>query len=246
MAWKPVDCHAHSTMSDGALDVPQLIERVTGRGVKPSVSDHVSRDVAGAVASVDGVRAYLDELERYPIARGGEFCWHDALWRELPDDVAVRFTHRLGSLHAIYLDDRTLVHAFSRTFPGSLSRGAYMDALLTNAEQLAATMPVDILAHPTLVNLTLRDVPADELWTEEREERLVTALLAAGIAFEISARYKPHERLVRRAIDRGVRVSLGSDGHSADQVGDLTFPLALARHCGARDEDLFDPYTRLA
>jgi histidinol phosphatase-like PHP family hydrolase len=72
------------------------------------------------------------------------------------------------------------------------------------------------------------------------------ALFDAGIAFEISARYKAHERLVRRAIDRGVRVSLGSDGHSADQVGDLTFPLALARHCGARDEDLFDPYTRLA
>ena len=246
MAWKPVDCHAHSTMSDGVLDVPQLIERVTGRGVRPSVSDHISGDVAGAVASINGIRAYLDELEQYPIARGGEFCWHDALWRELPDDLAVRFTHRLGSLHAIYLDDRTLVHAFSRRFPGSLSRDAYMDALVTNAEQLAATMPVDILAHPTLVNLALRDVPADELWTEEREERLVAALLEAGMAFEISARYKPHERLVRRAIDRGVRVSLGSDGHSADQVGDLTFPLALARHCGARDEDLFDPYTRLS
>jgi histidinol phosphatase-like PHP family hydrolase len=246
MAWKPVDCHAHSTMSDGALDVPQLIERVTGRGVRPSVSDHISRDVTGAVASIDAIRGYLDELERYPIARGGEFCWHDALWRELPDDLAVRFTHRLGSLHGIYLDDRTLVHAFSRRFPASLSRDAYMDALVTNAEQLATTMPVDILAHPTLVNLTLRDVPADELWTEEREDRLVGALLAAGIAFEISARYKPHERLVRRAIDHGVRISLGSDGHSADQVGDLTFPLALARHCGARDEDLFDPYTRLA
>jgi histidinol phosphatase-like PHP family hydrolase len=233
-------------MSDGALDVPQLIERVTGRGVRPSVSDHISRDVTGAVASIDAIRGYLDELERYPIARGGEFCWHDALWRELPDDLAVRFTHRLGSLHGIYLDDRTLVHAFSRRFPASLSRDAYMDALVTNAEQLATTMPVDILAHPTLVNLTLRDVPADELWTEEREDRLVGALLAAGIAFEISARYKPHERLVRRAIDHGVRISLGSDGHSADQVGDLTFPLALARHCGARDEDLFDPYTRLA
>jgi histidinol phosphatase-like PHP family hydrolase len=233
-------------MSDGALDVPQLIERVTGRGVRPSVSDHISRDVAGAVGSIDSVRAYLDELERYPIARGGEFCWHDALWRELPDDLAERFTHRLGSLHAIYVGDHTLVHAFSRKFPASLSRDAYMDALVANAERLAATMPVDILAHPTLVNLTLRDVPAEELWTEEREERLVTALFEAGIAFEISARYKAHERLVRRAIDRGVRMSLGSDGHSADQVGDLTFPLALARHCGARDEDLFDPYARLA
>jgi len=219
---------------------------VTGRGVRPSVSDHISRDVSGAVASIDAIRAYLDELERYPIARGGEFCWHDALWRELPDDLAGRFTHRLGSLHAIYLDDRTLVHAFSRRFPVSLTRDEYMDALVANAEALAGTMPVDILAHPTLVNLTLRDVPADELWTEEREERLVAALFDAGIAFEISARYKAHERLVRRAIDRGVRISLGSDGHSADQVGDLTFPLALARHCGARDEDLFDPYARLA
>jgi len=245
MAWKPVDCHAHSTLSDGALDVPQLIERVTGRGVRPSVSDHISRDVAGAVASIDAIRAYLEELERYPVARGGEFCWHDALWRELPDDLARRFTHRLGSLHAIYLDERTLVHAFSRRFPPSVTRDAYMDALVANAEALAATMPVDILAHPTLVNLTLREVPADELWTEEREERLVAALFDAGIAFEISARYRAHERLVRRAIDRGVRVSLGSDGHSADQVGDLTFPLALARHCGARDEDLFDPYARL-
>ena len=244
MAWKPVDCHAHSTMSDGALDVPELIERVTGRGVRPSVSDHISRDVTGAVDSVDAIRDYLDTLDRYTVARGGEFCWHDALWRELPDELVPRFTHRLGSLHAIFLDDRTLVHAFSRRFPSSVTRDAYMDALVTNAEQLAATMPVDILAHPTLVNLTLRHVPAEELWTEAREERVVNALYHAGIAFEVSSRYKPHERLVRRAVDRGVQLALGSDGHSVDQVGDLTFPLALARHCGARDEDLFDPYQR--
>lgn len=246
MPWTPVDCHAHSTMSDGALGVPELIERVTARGVRPSVSDHVSRDVMGAVDSVDAVRSYLEELARHDVARGGEFCWHDTLWRELPDELATRFTHRLGSLHAIYLDDGSLVHAFSRKFPASLSPEAYMSAHIANAERLAATMPVDIMAHPTLVTLALRSLPIDELWTEEREERLVSALFEAGIAFEISARYRPHERLVRRAVDRGVRISLGSDGHSADEVGDLTFPLALARDCGVRDEDLFDPYERLA
>jgi histidinol phosphatase-like PHP family hydrolase len=245
MVWKPVDCHAHSTMSDGALDVPQLIERVSARGVRPSVSDHISRDVSGAVDSIDAIRDYLDELERHDVARGGEFCWHDALWRELPDDLAKRFTHRIGSLHAIFLDDGTRVHAFSRRFPESLSIDTYMNAFVANAERFAASMPVDILAHPTLVNLALRHRPVEELWTEEREDRFVTALFDAGIAFEISARYKPHERLVRRAVDRGVRISLGSDGHSEDQVGDVTFPLALARHCGVRDEDLFDPYTRL-
>jgi histidinol phosphatase-like PHP family hydrolase len=246
MAWTPADCHAHSTMSDGALDVPDVIARVTARGVRPSISDHISRDVTGAVDSIDAIRTYLDTLDQYPVARGGEFCWHDTLWRELPDDLGARFTHRLGSLHAIFLDDGSLVHAFSKQYPASLSPEAYMQAHITNAERLAATMPVDILAHPTLVTLALRSVPVDELWTEEREDRLVNALFEAGIAFEVSARYRAHERLVRRAVDRGVRLSLGSDGHSADQVGDLTFPLALARHCGARDEDLFDPYERSA
>jgi len=246
MPWKPVDCHAHSTMSDGALEVATLIAHVEARGVRPSVSDHISRDVKGAVDSVERIRAYLDELDRHAVARGGEFCWHDALWRELPDDVAARFTHRLGSLHAIFLDDGTLVHAFAREFPAGLSPHAYMDALVANAEQLAATMPVDIMAHPTLVTLALRGLPAEELWTEAREERLVNALHAAGIAFEISARYRPHERLVRRAVDRGLRISLGSDGHSAQQVGDLAFPLELARRCGVHDEHLFDPYERLA
>jgi histidinol phosphatase-like PHP family hydrolase len=246
MAWTPADCHAHSTMSDGALDVAELVERVTARGVRPSVSDHISRDVTGAVDSVDAIRTYLDELDRHPVARGGEFCWHDSLWRELPDDLAARFTHRLGSLHAIFLDDGSLVHAFSRKYPASLSPEAYMSAHIANAERLAATMPVDILAHPTLVTLTLRPLPVEELWTEEREERMVNALFDAGIAFEVSSRYKPHERLVRRAVDRGVRLALGSDGHSAEQVGDLTFSLSMARHCGARDEDLFDPWQRLA
>jgi histidinol phosphatase-like PHP family hydrolase len=233
-------------MSDGVLDVPDLIARVEGRGVRPSVSDHISHDVKGAVDSVAAVGEYLDQLDQYHVARGGEFCWHDSLWRELPEDLASRFTHRLGSLHAIYLEDGSLVHAFSRRFPESLSRDAYMDAHITNAERLAASMPVDILAHPTLVSLSLRSVPPEELWNEEREDRLVNALFAAGIAFEISSRYKPHERLVRRAVDRGVKISLGSDGHSEEHVGDITFSLALARHCGVRDEDLFDPYARMA
>src|SRR6185369_8275614 len=184
MSWQPVDCHAHTIFSDGALTIEQVVERAASLNVVPSVADHISHDVARAVDSVEAAQAYLTALEEHDVLRGGEFCWHDSLWRELPEDLVARFTHRLGSLHAIRLSNGDLVHAFSRRFPASLTRDEYMDALVANAEALAGTMPVDILAHPTLVNLTLRDVPADELWTEEREERLVTALFDAGIAFE--------------------------------------------------------------
>lgn len=241
MTWKPVDCHAHTRMSDGALKVDELVERAAARGVRPSVADHISRDVAGSIKSVEGVAAYLDTLDEYPVLRGGEFCWHDALWREIPPPLVPRFTHRVGSLHAIHLPDGTLVHAFGTGLPEGLTPAAYMDAHLAEVERFASEMPVDILAHPTLVPISLRRIPGEELWTESHEERLVDALARAGIAFEVSNRYKAHERIVRRAIDRGLRLSLGSDGHTADQVADIQWPLALTRRLGVPDAELYDP-----
>lgn len=241
MTWQPVDCHAHTTFSDGALSIAQVVERAGALGVVPSVADHISRDVAKTIDSIPQVRDYLAELERHDVLRGGEFCYHDDLWREIPDDLVRRFTHRLGSLHAVRFPDGTLVRAFSRQLPEGLSAEQYMTAHIARLESLAREMPVDILAHPTLITLPFRGLALDELWTDERESRLVDALFAAGIAFEISSRYPPHERLVRRAIDRGVRISLGSDGHGREQVADVANPLALARALGVNDEDLYDP-----
>lgn len=241
MSWRPLDCHAHTTWSDGSLDVAALAALVRERGARPSVSDHLSGDVAGGVATIEHVRAYLDDLERHDVLRGGEFCWHDALWRAIPDDVAARFTHRIGSLHAIHLPDGRRVHMFQRQLPAGLAPDAYMDAHVADLERFAREMPVDILAHPTLLPLPFRALPLEELWTEEREERAVEALARAGIAFEVSNRYRAHERFVARAVQRGVRLSLGSDGHSPEQVGMLEYPLAVARRAGAADADLYDP-----
>ena len=95
MTWQPTDCHAHSRHSDGALTVADVIARARALGVRPSISDHVSRDAPTTVDSPAAVAAYLDDLEQYDVLRGGEFCWHDPLWRELPPTLVRRFTHRL-------------------------------------------------------------------------------------------------------------------------------------------------------
>jgi len=242
-SWTPIDCHAHTTMSDGELTTEELMETVRARGVRPSVADHLSTDVTFSVKSIAGVREYLEALEPFDVARGGEFCWHDTLWRELPDDLVSRFTHRIGSLHAVRVcGDERWLSMFHRALPSELTPAAYMAQHIDELERMAAEMPVDILAHPTLVPLPIRNLPVDELWTDALEERLVEALYRADIAFEISNRYRPHERLVKRAHDRGVRLSLGSDGHSRTQVGELTFPLAMARLVGAQESALFDPF----
>jgi histidinol phosphatase-like PHP family hydrolase len=241
MTWRPTDCHAHSTHSDGALAVAEVVERAAALDVRPSITDHISRDAPTRVDSPDAVAAYLDDLEPYDVLRGGEFCWHDSLWLEIPPETVRRFSHRLGSLHSIRLADDSLFRVFHRALPDGLTTAAYVEAHVTSLEKLALEMPIDILAHPTLVSPSLREMDPHELWSEAHEERVVAALHAAGIAFEVSARYRPHERLVRRAADRGVRLSLGSDGHSREQVANIAQPLALVRSIGVRDEDLYDP-----
>lgn len=245
-AWRPRDCHAHTTFSDGALTPAALVGVAAERGVKPSIADHCSRDVSLAVKDVDAFRRYVTALDAvratHPdLAISGEFCWHDGLWRELPAALWARLDHAVGSLHAIYLADGTRVHMFSRQLPPGLDLDVYMEAHVAELERFAREMPVDVLAHPTLLPLPLRGVPLEELWTESREERAVAALAAAGIAFEVSNRYRPHERFVRRAADGGVRLALGSDGHTVQQVADVAWPLAVTRACGVRDEELYDP-----
>jgi histidinol phosphatase-like PHP family hydrolase len=131
---------------------------------------------------------------------------------------------------------------WGRGLPEGMTPDAYMELHVANVECFAREMPVDILAHPTLLPLVLRGLPLEGLWTEEREERTVNALARAGVAFEVSSRYRPHERFVRRAHAAGVRLALGSDGHTSDQVGDVGFSLALTRAVGVRDEELYDPF----
>ena len=241
MTWQPVDCHAHSTFSDGRLSVAEVVARAGALGVRPSLSDHISRSMPTAMSTVDQVRAYLDALDRFDVLRAGEFCWHDSLWRELPPEIVRRFTHRLGSMHSVRMPDGRLVRAFSNELPARITVDTYMDAHTACVEELAREMPVDVFAHPTLIAVPFRHLDVAKLWTEERETRIVNALYDAGIAFEISNRYWPHERFVRRAVERGLRISLGSDGHTFDQVANITRPLALARKLGVADADLYDP-----
>jgi histidinol phosphatase-like PHP family hydrolase len=240
-AWQPTDCHAHSTHSDGALTVAELVTRAAALGTRPSVADHISRDAPTDVDSPAAVERYLDDLDRYPVLRSGEFCWHDALWRELPPSTVRRFSHRVGSLHSIRLADGRWVRAFSHELPPALTSAIYMKAHVASLEAMAKEMPVDILAHPTLVPPPMRRMDPHELWSERMESRAVKALRKAGIAFEISARYPPHERLVRRAVDAGVRLALGSDGHGPEQVANVAAPLAMARRIGVPDAELYDP-----
>lgn len=243
------DLHAHTTMSDGRLTLERVVEVAGARGVEIGIADHVStRNADMFVADEPEVRRYLDALEGAPVFRSAEFCWCDDLWRTLPDEVMERFDYRIGSNHGFWLPDGSVGSPWWERLPEAW-RGReqeLMEIMVLNLCDMVRTMPVQIAAHSTLTPPALLELDdADAWWTEEREDVYVEALAESGVALEISNRYRlPHDRLLRKAREAGVRFSLGSDGHTEAQVARLEWAAETARRVGVTDRELFVPEPR--
>ena len=167
-------------------------------------------------------RAISTTSSEYDVLRGGEFCWHDALWRELPPRRPCAASRTASARCTPFASPSgDFFRVFHRDLPSGLTPAAYIEAHVSSLEALAGEMPVDVFAHPTLDLAVAASARSARALERGARGALVRALCAAGIAFEISNRYRPHERIVRRAAEAGVRLSLGSDGHSREQVADV-------------------------
>lgn len=243
------DLHCHTVMSDGYLTLQRVVEVAEARGVQVGIADHVSTRHEKFVRTPGEVVAYLDALEAAPVFRSGEFCWCDTLWRELPDEVMRRFDYRIGSNHGFWLPDGSIGSPWWEALPQpwDAQPQRLMEILVANLCDMVRTMPIHIAAHSTFMPPAFGRLEPDvhAWWTEEREDRYVDALRESGVALEISNRYRlPHERLLRKAKEAGVRFSLGSDGHSERQVAALDWAAGAARRIGITDADLFVPERR--
>jgi histidinol phosphatase-like PHP family hydrolase len=244
------DLHAHSTLSDGDLPPGRVAALAAERGVQIGIADHVStRNAERFVSSLAAVERYLDEIGALPVFVAGEFCWRDGMWRDLPAEVMERFDYRIGSNHGFSLPGGGEGSPWWKRLPAAWEGRAdeVMEAMVGNLCEMVRTMPVQIAAHSTLTPPALFALEPDvhAWWTDEREDRWVQALAASGVALEISNRYRlPHDRLLRKARQAGVRFTLGSDGHTEAQVGRLEWAAETARRVGVGDADLWVPERR--
>ncbi|HET7233368.1 MAG TPA: hypothetical protein VFJ16_25375 [Longimicrobium sp.] len=244
------DLHCHTDMSDGHLTLEQVVEVARERGVQVGIADHVSsRNPSFMVATLAEVREYQDALEDAPVFRSGEFCWCDNLWRDLPPEVMERFDYRIGSNHGFWLPDGSMGSPWWESLPDPWQREPQrlMEIMVANLCDMVRAMPIHISAHSTLMPPALKDLERDvhAWWTPGREDRYVEALRESGVALEISNRYKlPHDRLLLKAREAGVRFSLGSDGHARHQVAALGWAAETARRVGVTERELFVPERR--
>lgn len=86
----------------------------------------------------------------------------------------------------------------------------FMDELVGKIEQIL-TEPIDIYVNPTFIPAEIQS-RYNELWTNERMDRVINALVKNDVAFEINARYKiPSVEFLKKAKAAGVKFTFGTN-----------------------------------
>jgi hypothetical protein len=221
-------------MSDGDLALDEVIHVARELGVSVGIADHVSaRHPQLFVSDTTRLRRYLEALDTAPVFRAGELCWRDPFSSRLAadPDLVRRFDYLIGSNHGFQVPDGTLFTPWTKTIPEGFAGRTddIMDALVDNSCELVATLPIAIVAHPTLLPHALLQLESDveAWWTEERESRLIEATLRAGVAIEISNRYRlPHPRFLVRAREAGARFTLRADSRAEARLSPVPCSLS--------------------
>jgi hypothetical protein len=116
----------------------------------------------------------------------------------------------------------------------------FMEQLVDNIEKIL-TEPVDIYVNPTYLPPEIED-RYDELWTPERMDRVIRALVDNKVAFEINNRRRiPSPAFIKRAKEAGVKFTFGTNNGGADDLGRMDYAIEMISECGLVPADMWMP-----
>ncbi len=118
----------------------------------------------------------------------------------------------------------------------------FMEQLVSNIEKILSTEPIHLYANASYIPDELND-RYDELWTPERMERVIKALVDHKIAMEINDRRKiPSAAFIKRAKAAGVKFTFGTNNAGGDDLGKLAYCIAMIAECGLTPNDMWLPH----
>jgi histidinol phosphatase-like PHP family hydrolase len=117
---------------------------------------------------------------------------------------------------------------------------AFMEMLVQRIVAILNNEPIDVYVNPTYLPACIA-AEYDQLWTEERMDRVIGAAAKNGVAIEINAKLRlPRPELIKRAKRAGVKFTFGTN-NGGPKLGRLEYCLDMIKECGLRPRDMFVP-----
>lgn len=220
----PIDLHVHTVASGHAYStVKEIAQAAAEKGLEGiAITDHGPAMPGGPHPYYFGnLKAIPKTIHGVRVFRGVEANIMD-----------VKGTLDLEPRYMKHLD-LILAGFHAHCFPGGCSRGEHTRAVINTIKSGLA----DIIVHPGnpqfLINV----------------EEVVGAAKEYGVALEINNASLTVSRvgsiehcplIAKVAAREGILISLGSDSHWADTVGDFGEALALAQEAGIKEENILN------
>jgi hypothetical protein len=117
----------------------------------------------------------------------------------------------------------------------------FMDQLVERIVGIVENEPIDIYVNPTYLPDTINAM-YDELWTEERMNRVIRALAEKQVALEINNRRMiPSPAFIKRAKKAGVKFTFGTNNAGADDLGRMEYAIRMIKECDLKPGDIWLP-----
>jgi DNA polymerase (family 10) len=206
--------HCHTRYSDGSSTVEELALACRSAGYEyVGITDHSQAAAYAGGLKPDDLRRQWDEIDELN-ARLDGIRVLKSVEADILQDGRVDFDESiLAGL------DFVIASVHSRFNMGEREMTARMLAAMDNPY-------LTIIGHPTGRLLLSRDPYGLDL------DAVIEKAASTGVALEINA--DPHRldldwRVLRRARDRGVPISIGADAHSAAGIANVEYGVAVAR-----------------
>ncbi|WP_028400915.1 DNA polymerase/3'-5' exonuclease PolX [Ectobacillus panaciterrae] len=208
------DLHMHTTWSDGAFSIEEMVQACRARGYQYlAITDHSQYLKVANGLTKERLLQQGEEIrrinEKYPditILRGIEMDILPDATLDFDDDVLQGLDFVIGAIHSSFSQDRETI----------------MKRLRAAIENQHVTM----IAHPTGRLIGRRegyDVDTDMLIQLAKETDTVLELNANPNRLDLSA------ELLKKAQDAGVKIAINTDAHTLDMLEHLEIGVAAAK-----------------
>jgi len=233
-----IDFHVHLK---GGLTMDQAVAHAKENGFCYGVAANCG--LKFPVTNDSTLNSYLSSIQKEPVFKAMQCEGREWVTLFTPEAVAgfdyiftdaMTWTDYKGRRLRLWIPEETFVDNDQQ----------FMDMLVGKIEAILDGEPVDIHVNPTYLPAQLI-ARYDELWTKDRMDRVINALVRNQTALEINSRFKlPSIGFIKRAKAAGVKFTFGTNNAKNDDLGRLEYSIKAIREAHLTTEDMFLPRPR--
>lgn len=232
-----LDYHVHLK---GGLTKEFAAEQSRKTGINYAIAPNCG--IGFPITSDEEIFSYLDTMRSQPfiLAMQGEGReWVTTFSKEARDEFdfvftdALTFTDNKGRRVRLWINEEVIID----------NEQQYMDIIVDRTCSVLDE-PADVFVNPFFLPEAMVE-RYDELWTDERVDKVIAALVKSGKALEINELYQiPNKAIIMKAKAAGIKFTFGSNNVTPD-VSKLEHSIRMKKECGLTQQDMYKPQIKI-